>query len=80
MKQLCAIRGMITTAIEAPLDLGRHQDTISKADLKKFKQSNFYYTPISTILSLNMVKISVSFLLMRLVTIDGTKDAFGVHQ
>lgn len=58
---------MITIAIEAPLGLGRHQDTISKANLKRFKETNFYYTIISAILGINVVKISISFLLMRFV-------------
>ncbi|KAG4438453.1 hypothetical protein IFR05_006063 [Cadophora sp. M221] len=64
---MCAIGGMTTIAIEAPLGLGHHQDLIPKAKLQQFKKTNFFYTLISAILGLNMVKISVSFLLMRFV-------------
>ena len=67
MSQLCSIGGMITIGIEAPLGLGRHQDTITKTNLKKFKHTNFVYTLMSAIMGLNLVKISVSFLLMRFV-------------
>jgi hypothetical protein len=58
---------MITLAVEAPLGLGRHQDTISVGNLKEFKHANFYYTIISAILGLNTVKISISLLLLRFV-------------
>ncbi|KAL2062515.1 hypothetical protein VTL71DRAFT_6781 [Oculimacula yallundae] len=64
---VCAIGGMVTIAIEATLGLGRHQDLIPKAELQQFKKTNFFYTLISAILGLNMVKISVAFLLMRFV-------------
>ncbi|KAH6705431.1 hypothetical protein BKA61DRAFT_699186 [Leptodontidium sp. MPI-SDFR-AT-0119] len=64
---VCAIGGMATIAIEASLGLGRHQDLIPKAELQRFKKTNFFYTLISAILGLNMVKISISFLLMRFV-------------
>ncbi|CZT52480.1 uncharacterized protein RSE6_13821 [Rhynchosporium secalis] len=64
---ICAIGGMITIGIEATLGLGRHQDLISKDDLQQFHMANFFFALISGILGLNMVKISVSFLLMRFV-------------
>jgi hypothetical protein len=58
---------MISISIEAPLGLGRHQDTISKEDSKKFKHANFVYTLISGFMALDLVKNRVSFLFMRFV-------------
>ncbi|KAI0134226.1 hypothetical protein BJ170DRAFT_690509 [Xylariales sp. AK1849] len=63
---LCTIGGWSVFIIQASHGLGRHQDTISPADLKIFNQAGFWQSVISAAWALTFLKISIALNLLRL--------------
>ncbi|KAK8029647.1 Methylphloroacetophenone synthase [Apiospora rasikravindrae] len=67
MSALCALLGgMVTYIIAAFHGLGRHADTIPKADHKEYMKMTFIQAVVSTICALACLKISIGFALLRL--------------
>ncbi|KAL0944829.1 uncharacterized protein CTRU02_202716 [Colletotrichum truncatum] len=64
---LCALGGgMVVFIIQAYYGLGKHKDTISKADYVIFAKVGFFQSIISAIAALALLKISIALSLLRL--------------
>ncbi|TDZ20098.1 hypothetical protein Cob_v007164 [Colletotrichum orbiculare MAFF 240422] len=67
MAALCALGGgMVIFVIQAFYGLGRHKDTIAKADQVFFSKVGFFQSIISAIAALAFLKISIALSLLRL--------------
>ncbi|CZS91578.1 uncharacterized protein RCO7_07024 [Rhynchosporium graminicola] len=63
----CSCVAMGIFCWQTPHSLGRHQNTVSVADMITHRKANLIYSTVGAVLGLHLVKISICFLLMRFV-------------
>ncbi|KAK1753603.1 hypothetical protein QBC47DRAFT_430405 [Echria macrotheca] len=68
LSAICALGGWICFVLQGAVGLGKHQETISAADMIVFQHIGFWQSIISAILALAFLKLSIGFGLLRLST------------
>ena len=66
--QICATGGWVVFLIQSRHGLGKHEETISRADMVTFMHAGFWQSVISATFALAFLKLSIGFNLLRLST------------
>ena len=64
--KVCSTAGMVLFGIQAAHGLGKHRDTISKADYLVYGQAGFWHSVIANSYASTFVKASIALTLLRL--------------